>query len=184
MRIFTKKTLGLLAAFLALPFAGLQAQTGDYETTGVGESFTVPAALTFGAPVEFTAPESGILTVDVKGNLQSLSYHMPNGMGSILFYNAELTDAVPFYKDPAFGKGPWTYEYRVAEGTSYYFGLTGVTTYTVTLVSIEEEDLTGVESLVNDVENYTIYNLNGVKVNKDNLQKGIYIVNGKKYVVK
>ena len=34
------------------------------------------------------------------------------------------------------------------------------------------------------VNNGAIYNLQGVRVNSENLTKGIYVVNGKKYVIK
>lgn len=44
---------------------------------------------------------------------------------------------------------------------------------------------TGVDSLINVEEGVnTIYNLRGVKVNGNNLSKGIYIINGKKVLVK
>ena len=48
-------------------------------------------------------------------------------------------------------------------------------------------ELTGVASIVSDVdEDGNIYNLNGVCIGKDikGLSKGLYIKNGKKFVVK
>lgn len=51
------------------------------------------------------------------------------------------------------------------------------------------EEITGIEGLEfresNTIaENAQVYNLSGQSVNKESLQKGIYIVNGRKYVVK
>lgn len=42
----------------------------------------------------------------------------------------------------------------------------------------------GIESIGVDAESADIYNLNGVKVNKNNLRPGIYVIGGKKVVVK
>ena len=45
-----------------------------------------------------------------------------------------------------------------------------------------DDETTGIESVATDVENTTIYNLNGMRVAQP--QKGLYIQNGKKVVVK
>lgn len=185
MKNFTKKAIALFMGMLALPFVS-NAQTTDYVSVKVGESFSVEALMdaTAAVPYEYVAEDTGILTVKVTGNLQSLSFHMPNSMGSILFTDADHADAVAFYEEPVKGPGPWTYQYSVTEGSTYYFALWGPTGYTVDLLSLTEGGTVGVNSIATEIENSPVYNMNGVRVNKENLQKGIYIVNGKKFMVK
>ena len=48
----------------------------------------------------------------------------------------------------------------------------------------EDDETNGIESIKADRNNGNIYNLNGVKMNSENLPAGIYIKNGKKIVVK
>lgn len=55
----------------------------------------------------------------------------------------------------------------------------------VDITFVDSSVLTGINTIASDLENAEIYNLNGVKVNQaDRLQKGVYIINGKKVVVK
>jgi hypothetical protein len=53
---------------------------------------------------------------------------------------------------------------------------------TLTLVATKVGDETGITMLKAAIENGTVYNMNGQKVNK--AQKGLYIINGKKVVIK
>ena len=48
----------------------------------------------------------------------------------------------------------------------------------------EDDEATGIESISTARYNENIYNLNGVKMNDANLPAGIYVKNGKKFVVK
>ena len=45
----------------------------------------------------------------------------------------------------------------------------------------EEETTTGISQKQMPIEKSSIYDLNGRKVNENNLQPGVYIKNGKKY---
>ena len=73
-------------------------------------------------------------------------------------------------------------EKQVASSTE---GSTNIYTYKMTQdMSFVIMDSAGVETVVDSVTGETvIYNLNGVRVNPDNLTKGLYIINGKKVMV-
>ena len=47
-----------------------------------------------------------------------------------------------------------------------------------------DEDVTGIEELLMENDSRYIYNLRGQRINKSNIQKGVYIINGKKVVIK
>ena len=75
--------------------------------------------------------------------------------------------------------------------TGAYFTVSGTTAGVNTLsLDIEGEGTTGIESIVaEEGETFDVYTLTGVKVRTaatglDGLQRGIYIVNGKKVLVK
>lgn len=71
---------------------------------------------------------------------------------------------------------------KVLEGTmlTIYDGADGAT-FTIT---IGKNGSVGVDSLVKDNDNKEVYTLQGLRVNNANLSKGIYIINGKKVIVK
>lgn len=51
--------------------------------------------------------------------------------------------------------------------------------------NISKSDITGINNITTSPkENDNIYNVNGIKVNTDNVDRGIYIVNGKKEIIK
>ena len=52
------------------------------------------------------------------------------------------------------------------------------------LISLDGEEATGIEELLITNDNNSIYNLKGQRINKANVQKGVYIINGKKKVIK
>ena len=53
------------------------------------------------------------------------------------------------------------------------------------LLSFDGEEATGIEDIINEQKgDDKYYNLNGQRINKSNAQKGVYIINGKKVVVK
>jgi hypothetical protein len=61
-------------------------------------------------------------------------------------------------------------------------GQTGTNLFITKLQIIEKKVATGINTLKTTFENGAIYNMNGQKVNK--AQKGLYIINGKKVVIK
>ena len=54
----------------------------------------------------------------------------------------------------------------------------------ITLKVLDEEETTGVANIQHQSANTQLYDLNGRKVNENNLKPGIYVKNGKKFVVK
>ena len=51
----------------------------------------------------------------------------------------------------------------------------------------DDNEITGIENLTpaqGEANNGAVYNLQGVRMNGKNLQKGLYIINGKKVVIK
>jgi hypothetical protein len=51
-------------------------------------------------------------------------------------------------------------------------------------ITLDVTATAGIENIAADMQNYNVYNLQGVKVSQDNLKKGVYIINGKKMIVK
>ena len=78
------------------------------------------------------------------------------------------------------GEGSYNEEnYRQGITLSIYSGAKDATF----LITVTSKD-SGVDSISSDITKLQIYNLKGQKINPLNLDKGIYIVNGKKVVVK
>lgn len=94
--------------------------------------------------------------------------------------------------DPASG----IFDYSAAHDTNFKVGDTYVAKWGVVyndkavvlevdITFVDSSVLTGINSIASNLENAEIYNLNGVKVNtSERLQKGVYIIKGKKVVVK
>lgn len=53
----------------------------------------------------------------------------------------------------------------------------------VITVTVYEDNTEAVSTIGSSVENVVIYNINGVKVNKENVAKGLYIIDGKKVMI-
>ena len=55
-----------------------------------------------------------------------------------------------------------------------------------TLPDVDYKLPTGIEEITSDIKDNVIYTLEGVRVNNslNNLQRGVYIVNGKKVIVR
>ena len=94
--------------------------------------------------------------------------------------------------DPASG----IFDYSAAHDTNFKVGDTYVAKWGVVyndkavvlevdITFVDSSVLTGISTIASGLENGEVYNLNGVKVNTaERLQKGVYIINGKKVVVK
>ena len=54
----------------------------------------------------------------------------------------------------------------------------------ITLKVLDEEETTGVANIQHQSDNTQLYDLNGRKVSENNLKPGVYVKNGKKFVVK
>ena len=71
----------------------------------------------------------------------------------------------------------------VVDGVLYFEVPVDATSINLSIV-VSKDTTTGVNEIAVDAADAVIYNLNGVRVEKNNLTKGIYIVNGKKISVK
>jgi len=79
---------------------------------------------------------------------------------------------------------PYRWYMKAESRNSSYNASNAAKTITINVIGEEEEETTGVEEL--RITNYElpIYDLNGRKVNENSLKPGIYVKNGKKFVVK
>ena len=79
---------------------------------------------------------------------------------------------------------PYRWYMKVESRNSSYNASNAAKTITINVIDEEGETTTGVEEL--QMTNYKspVYDLNGRKVNENNLKPGIYVKNGKKFVVK
>ena len=75
-------------------------------------------------------------------------------------------------------------EYTLPSNELIYIDITELTSGTVVSVVTAKTIITGINQLLEDNENVTIYNLQGQKVNAAQLSKGIYIINGKKTFIR
>ena len=90
------------------------------------------------------------------------------------------------------GENPGFY-YGAAEGAAFEMknGSSAYLTVPASLASpallFDDNEITGIENLTpaqGEANNGAVYNLQGVRMNGKNLQKGLYIINGKKVVIK
>lgn len=79
---------------------------------------------------------------------------------------------------------PYRWYMNVESRNPSYNASNAAKTITINVIDDEEETTTGVEEL--QMTNYKspVYDLNGRKVNENNLKPGIYVKNGKKFVIK
>ena len=90
------------------------------------------------------------------------------------------------------GQNPGFY-YGAADGAPFQMknGSSAYLTVSASLASpallFDDNEITGIENLTpaqGEANNGAVYNLQGVRMNGKNLQKGLYIINGKKVVIK
>ena len=82
-----------------------------------------------------------------------------------------------------------TYAYIYDKDNTFKTAAAGSKKIRLSINGVEEDIVTAIEGLyIENVTNYDVYNMSGQKVatesNLEGLPKGVYIVNGKKYVVK
>ena len=78
---------------------------------------------------------------------------------------------------------PYRWYMKVESRNSSYNASNAAKTITINVID-EEGETTGVEELQMTNDESPVYDLNGRKVNENNLKPGIYVKNGKKFVVK
>ena len=79
---------------------------------------------------------------------------------------------------------PYRWYMNVESRNSSYNASNAAKTITINVIGDEEEMTTGIRQLQITNDELTVYDLNGRQVNENNLKPGIYVKNGKKFVVK
>ena len=79
---------------------------------------------------------------------------------------------------------PYRWYMNVESRNSSYNASNAAKTITINVIGDEEEMTTGIRQLQITNDELPVYDLNGRKVNENNLKPGIYVKNGKKFVVK
>lgn len=114
--------------------------------------------------------DTGILYIYFSTNSEKVPYYIVSEMNVAINIDGKVNEV----------KGSISEDYSDAfveiPGNADFVGITFKAT---------ENEAAGINSLnSNDVTGKIIYNLNGVRVNGDRLGKGLYIINGKKVIVK
>ena len=79
---------------------------------------------------------------------------------------------------------PYRWYMNVESRNSSYNASNAAKTITINVIGDEEEMTTGIRQLQITNDELPVYDLNGRQVNENNLKPGIYVKNGKKFVVK
>ena len=79
---------------------------------------------------------------------------------------------------------PYRWYMKVESRNSSYNASNAAKTITINVIGDEEETTTGIRQLQITNDELPVYDLNGRQVNENNLKPGIYVKNGKKFVVK
>ena len=79
--------------------------------------------------------------------------------------------------------GPYRW-YMTREKRNSAYGINNNNTAKEISIRVVGEETTGVANIQHQSANTQLYDLNGRKVNENNLKPGIYVKNGKKFVVK
>ena len=79
---------------------------------------------------------------------------------------------------------PYRWYMNVESRNPSYNASNAAKTITINVIDDEEEMTTGIRQLQITNDELSVYDLNGRKVNENNLKPGIYVKNGKKFVVK
>ena len=79
---------------------------------------------------------------------------------------------------------PYRWYMKVESRNPSYNASNAAKTITINVIGDEEEMTTGIRQLQITNDELPVYDLNGRQVNENNLKPGIYVKNGKKFVVK
>ncbi|MCH5224768.1 MAG: hypothetical protein J1D77_02170 [Muribaculaceae bacterium] len=140
-----------------------------------------------------------LLPVEGENGVYSNEFTCPEGLFDFNIMNDEGTVLIPAEIDSveiSFTKGVYTGNFEVAydeDEYDYYWGYPawagGIFTVTLDInegtITIEADvDGSAISSIQKVSDEDTIYNINGVKVGKNQMVPGLYIINGKKVMVK
>ena len=170
------------------PFLIKPAQEVNWENFNLGD---VEKTIDSSNPLEVTAQQDGTDIVTFTGTYESFS--MQNNK-KFADNGADVQDRVWWLCDTDYnGKNTWlkpsNKPHTVAPMEAYLIAAEGWTTYAPN-ITVEDFDgqTTSIKSIsVEQIHNMTVdglYNMNGMKMQGVPTQKGVYIMNGKKVVIK
>lgn len=173
------------------------AETGTITTKAVyraGEAVPAYTPLIIKSREDYAEEETAKTYNPIALN-KGLSY---TGDENMLEYNRNASG----YTETTKGESVYYYKLAITDGkVGFYWGATGGAAFEMTkpstayltvpqsmavqsfALNLEEDVTTGIATVVTD-ENAPIYNLQGIRMNGKNLPKGIYIQDGKKFMVK
>ncbi len=122
------------------------------------------------------------LMLDADGNVQSINGYGDSGWG-IETGTVEDDGYYCVYVYPSYSYVEFTAE-DGSEGAGYFYIYTFAEPAGYKSINFywPGEAPTGISTVKTSVNDNAVYNLNGVRMNSDNLPKGVYIINGKKVV--
>jgi hypothetical protein len=95
-----------------------------------------------------------------------------------------LPETVSYYKDEK-PLGLYTYQYEInGDGDVVEITITSEKDGSSNVYTLEWEETTGIEAVTSDIGRSGYYTLDGMRLQNAPLRSGVYLYNGKKYVVK
>ena len=112
-----------------------------------------------------------------RGNYKRIPYFVINTEGYYIIENGQLSN------NPVNSLTPYRW-YMKRENRNSAYGINNNNTAKEISIRVVGEETTGVANIQHASPNTQTYDLNGRKVNENNLKPGIYVKNGRKFVVK
>ena len=141
----------------------------------------------------FEADENVIITISFDGKV--VEENKSEDAPVILTDYADFNESLDWTPDVVYIEGnaivinlgtelePGVYYLSLREGAVLVDGVINAATYDY-MFSVAEPVTDSIDTIGSENDVKEIYNLNGVKLNEKNVGKGIYIINGKKVIVK
>ena len=112
-----------------------------------------------------------------RGNYKRIPYFVINTEGYYIIENGQLSN------NPVNSLTPYRW-YMKRENRNSAYGINNNNTAKEISIKVVGEETTGIANIQHKSPDTQIYDLNGRKVNENNLKPGIYVKNGRKFVVK
>ena len=112
-----------------------------------------------------------------RGNYKRIPYFVINTEGYYIIENGQLSN------NPVNSLTPYRW-YMKRENRNSAYGINNNNTAKEISIRVVGEETTGVANIQHASPNTQTYDLNGRKVNENNLKPGMYVKNGRKFVVK
>ena len=112
-----------------------------------------------------------------RGNYKRIPYFVIETEGYYIIENGQLSN------NPVYSLPPYRW-YMKRENRNSAYGINNNNTAKEISIRVVGEETTGVANIQHASPNTQTYDLNGRKVNENNLKPGMYVKNGRKFVVK